>query len=143
MTTTRATGFPQGSLVYDNAWAMTHDESVYTRPDDFNPDRYAPTDEGGLGEPYPKGQFGFGLRLCIGKHLAEASLWIAAASLLSNVRKAVDDDGNEIEPTVKLTSGLTSHPQRFGCRICRGTNSLSRCCARRKPVGGECRNQKL
>ncbi|RDA84575.1 hypothetical protein CP532_1126 [Ophiocordyceps camponoti-leonardi (nom. inval.)] len=110
---------PAGSLVYANAWAMTHDESVYENPDDFNPNRYLPVEEGGFGEPYPVGQFGFGRRVCVGKHLAEASLWIAAATLLSTmtVRKALDDHGNEVEPTIKLTSGLTCRPESFGCRI--------------------------
>ncbi|PHH86202.1 hypothetical protein CDD83_10589 [Cordyceps sp. RAO-2017] len=110
---------PAGSLVFANARAMTHDESVYTDPDDFNPDRYMPIEDGGLGEPFPIGQFGYGRRVCIGKHLAEASVWIVVASILSTMKieKGRDDDGNEIEPTVELTSGLTSHPKPFPCRI--------------------------
>ena len=110
---------PAGSFVYANARSMTHDESVYTDPDNFNPDRYISLEEGGLGEPFPNGQFGFGRRVCIGKHLAEASVWVAVASMLSsmNIEKGRDDRGNEIEPEVELTSGLTSHPKRFACRI--------------------------
>ncbi|KAM4065259.1 cytochrome p450 [Hirsutella rhossiliensis] len=110
---------PAGSFVYANARAMTHDESVYTDPDNFNPDRYMPVQEGGLGEPFPIGQFGYGRRVCVGKHLAEASLWIVIASMLSamNIEKARDNDGNDIEPVVELTSGLTSHPKRYPCRI--------------------------
>ncbi|RCI08583.1 hypothetical protein L249_4699 [Ophiocordyceps polyrhachis-furcata BCC 54312] len=110
---------PAGSLVYANAWAMTHDESMYKNPDSFNPGRYLPVDEGGFGEPYPEGIFGFGRRICVGKSLAEASLWIAAATLLSTmtVHKPLDDRGNEVEPTMKLTSGLTCRPESFGCRI--------------------------
>ncbi|KAK3064868.1 hypothetical protein LTS18_003188, partial [Coniosporium uncinatum] len=46
-----------GSFVYANARAMTHDEGVYTSPEDFNPDRLIPMSEGGLGEPLPKGHF--------------------------------------------------------------------------------------
>lgn len=110
---------PAGSFIYANARAMTHDETVYTDPDNFNPDRYMPAEEGGLGEPFPNGQFGFGRRVCIGKHLAEASVWIVVASMLSsmNIEKGRDESGNEIEPEVELTSGLTSHPKRFACRI--------------------------
>ncbi|PNY29093.1 O-methylsterigmatocystin oxidoreductase [Tolypocladium capitatum] len=110
---------PAGSFIYANARAMTHDESVYTDPDNFNPDRYIPVEEGGLGEPFPNGQFGYGRRICIGRHLAEASVWIVVASMLSsmNIEKGRDESGNEIEPKVELTSGLTSHPKRFACRI--------------------------
>jgi cytochrome P450 len=53
---------PYRSFVYANARAMTHDENTYKNPDEFNPDRYSPKTEGGAGEPYPKGQFGFGRR---------------------------------------------------------------------------------
>ncbi|KAK4550708.1 hypothetical protein LTR36_000287 [Oleoguttula mirabilis] len=51
---------PKNSFVYANARAMTHDERTYMSPDEFNPDRYVPQSEGGAGEPYPVGQFGFG-----------------------------------------------------------------------------------
>ncbi|KAK5991065.1 Cytochrome P450 monooxygenase [Cladobotryum mycophilum] len=110
---------PAGSFVYANARAMTHDESVYSRPDDFEPGRYAPVEEGGRGEPLPNGHFGFGRRVCVGKHLAEASVWIAIASLLStmSIEKEIDEEGNEITPHVELTHGLSSYPERFPCRI--------------------------
>jgi cytochrome P450 len=41
---------------------MTHDEAIYTNPDDFNPDRYAKDPDGKPGEPFPVGHFGFGRR---------------------------------------------------------------------------------
>jgi hypothetical protein len=50
------------SVVYANAHAMAHDERIYGAPHDFNPDRYAPRTDGGLGEPFPVGNFGFGRR---------------------------------------------------------------------------------
>ncbi|KAM0250036.1 hypothetical protein ACHAQJ_008767 [Trichoderma viride] len=46
---------PAGSFVYANARAMTHDERIYKNPDDFDPDRYSPVEEGGRGEPLPGG----------------------------------------------------------------------------------------
>ncbi|KAK1593713.1 cytochrome P450 [Colletotrichum navitas] len=54
---------PKGSVVYANARAMTQDERAYFDPGRFNPDRYSPADQGGYGEPFPVGQFGFGRRL--------------------------------------------------------------------------------
>ncbi|KAK2597324.1 hypothetical protein QQS21_006098 [Conoideocrella luteorostrata] len=110
---------PAGSLVFANARAMTHDKQTYTNPDDFNPDRYAPVEMGGLGEPFPNGQFGYGRRICVGMHLAEASVWIVAAAILStmSIQKAVDESGNEITPEVELTNGLTSHPKPYQCRF--------------------------
>jgi cytochrome P450 len=110
---------PAGSFVYANARAMTHDERVYTDPDDFDPDRYSPLEEGGRGEPLPRGQFGFGRRVCVGQHFAEATVWIVVAVMLSTmtIKREKDASGIEIIPMVELTNGLTSHPKSFPCLI--------------------------
>lgn len=110
---------PKGSILYANARAMTHDERLYKDPSRFEPERYIPVEEGGRGEPFPRGQFGFGRRVCVGQHLAEASMWIVIARLLAtyDIRKALDENGEEIEPLLKLSDGLTSHPEGFPCRF--------------------------
>ncbi len=53
---------PKGTIVYQNVWAMHHDESIYADPFRFHPERYLSKEEGGLGEPLPVGNFGFGRR---------------------------------------------------------------------------------
>jgi len=119
---------PAGSFVYANARAMTYDERVYSAPDVFNPDRYLPRSEGGLGEPLPKGQFGFGRRICVGQHLAEASVWIVVASLLSTMtieRWKDPKTGLEDVPTAEVTNGLTSHPKPFRCIFVPRANTQS------------------
>ncbi|KAF9509880.1 hypothetical protein BS47DRAFT_1487742 [Hydnum rufescens UP504] len=65
---------PKGSIVFANAWSMCHDEAIYKYPSLFNPDRYAPISEGGNGEPLPVGHFGFGRRICVGRHLSRINL---------------------------------------------------------------------
>jgi cytochrome P450 len=50
------------TVVYANAHAMAHDERIYREPHEFNPDRYEPRANGGPGEPFPVGNFGFGRR---------------------------------------------------------------------------------
>ncbi|KAK0387865.1 hypothetical protein NLU13_4110 [Sarocladium strictum] len=130
---------PAGSYVFANARAMTHDEGTYHDPDSFDPDRYIPVAEGGRGEPFPVGQFGFGRRICVGQHLAEASVWIVIASMLSTMKigKAIDAQGKEETPNIELTAGLTSHPKPFRCRIePRGRESL----ATVQVAGAEARN---
>jgi cytochrome P450 len=106
---------PKGSFVYANALAITHDEQMYHDPDAFNPDRYIPQLEGGAGEPFPVSQFGFGRRICPGRHLAEASVWFVVVTMLAtlDISKALGPDGREITPNVELTPGLT----RYGCRL--------------------------
>jgi cytochrome P450 len=88
---------------------MTHDPQVYKDPEVFDPDRYTPVEEGGRGEPFPTGHFGFGRRICVGRQLADNSVWIMAATMLAalDMRKKVDEDGKVIEPRVAFTNGGT------------------------------------
>ncbi|KAH7017432.1 cytochrome P450 [Ilyonectria destructans] len=110
---------PKGTVVYANAHAMAHDERIYQAPHDFNPDRYEPLAEGGPGEPFPVGNFGFGRRVCVGRFLADNSVWIMVATMLATLefRKKRDGAGNIIEPQVSFTNGGTCHPQHFECSI--------------------------
>ncbi|KAL2146556.1 hypothetical protein VTI28DRAFT_3447 [Corynascus sepedonium] len=76
---------PKGTVVYPNVWAMNHDESVYADPFRFWPERYLSKEQGGNDEPFPVGNFGFGRRICIGRHLAENSLLIVLATMLATL----------------------------------------------------------
>ncbi|KAF9456704.1 cytochrome P450 [Collybia nuda] len=112
---------PKGSLIIPNTSdprGMTLDENVYSDPFTFNPARFLPKPEGN-GEPYAGGPFGFGRRICPGRHLAHASLWIAMASTLAtmNITKKLDANGKEITPEIAFTSGITSHPRPYQCSI--------------------------
>jgi len=100
---------PKGSVVYANAYAMTHDERFYKDPDSFCPDRYLPKEQGGRGEPFPEGPFGFGRRICPGQYLATAGVYIMIATLFAtmNINCPVDGDGQDILPEVRLTNGLS------------------------------------
>lgn len=108
---------------------MTHDDALYHEPEKFNPDRYLPKEEGGHGEPYPVGPFGFGrrcvpstfvprlvlislsflVRVCIGRVFADNSIWMMVTTMLAtlNLGKKVDRNGRVVEPRVKFTNGGT------------------------------------
>ncbi|KAG2366255.1 cytochrome P450 [Suillus spraguei] len=98
--------------------AMTHDETKYPSPDEFKPERFL-YDDGSLTSDTMDLGFGLGRRICVGRHLADASLWIAMASFLAvfSIQKAVDDKGMDIPVIPKFTTGLAIHPERFPCRI--------------------------
>ncbi len=97
------------------------DENIYSDPHAFRPERFLPDH----GEPHPKGGFfGFGrryvliltrsnygshsCRICVGRHLSDNSLWIAAVSILAtcDILKVKDKFGNEVVPEVKFTSNM-------------------------------------
>lgn len=52
--------------------------------------------------------FGFGRRVCPGRHLAYESTWIAIATTLAafNICKAKDDSGNPISPPEDYVEGF-------------------------------------
>ncbi|KAJ6576429.1 cytochrome P450 [Mycena vulgaris] len=111
---------PKGATVFSNIWwAMTHDESIYPEPERFNPDRFF-TADGKLNDDNTVLAFGFGRRICVGRHNADATVWATIVSVLStfNVAKAKDAAGNEIniDPD-NYSDGLSSHPQPFVCSI--------------------------
>lgn len=100
---------PGGSVVFANAYAMTHDQRIYSDPETFDPDRYLPKEQGGKGEPFPEGPFGFGRRVCPGQWLATAGVYIMLTTLLAtmDIRCPLDQDGKEISPVVSFTNGLS------------------------------------
>ncbi|CDO75710.1 hypothetical protein BN946_scf184493.g8 [Trametes cinnabarina] len=112
---------PAGSIVVGNSWAILHDEKTFPDPEAFIPDRFLNPD-GSLRTEMRDAElaaFGFGRRICPGRHLACASIWIAIASVLSTFTlcKAVDENGNIIEPSGDYLSGLVTYPLPFKCEF--------------------------
>ncbi|KAF9223381.1 CyP450 monooxygenase [Gyrodon lividus] len=87
--------------------SMTHNEKKYPDPMRFMPERYIDAD-GQLTNDLAEQQFGFGRRICVGKYLAEASVWIAMVSILAhfNIGKAKDDQGHDIDVIPEFTPGV-------------------------------------
>ncbi|OAX41581.1 cytochrome P450 [Rhizopogon vinicolor AM-OR11-026] len=98
---------PQGVVVMANVWAMTHDPEKYPSPDEFKPERFLHDDGSLTSDTMPLG-FGWGRRICVGRHVADAALWIVIASFLStfSVHKALDEHGREIPVVPKFSTGI-------------------------------------
>ncbi|KAJ6452467.1 cytochrome P450 [Mycena sanguinolenta] len=110
---------PAGSIVIGNAWGVLHDEVTYPDPHSFKPERFLLNGELDPSAHNPDVAFGFGRRLCPGRYMATASLWIAVASILAtfDIKKAVDANGLEVEPSYEFDSGFINAPLPFECRI--------------------------
>ncbi|KAJ8092634.1 hypothetical protein PM082_006961 [Marasmius tenuissimus] len=112
---------PKKSVVFGNACTLLHDESTYG-PDtyEFIPERFL-TEEGLINPrvPEPLAGFGFGRRICPGRHFAISSTFVVIASVLQSFRisKALDEDGREIEPTGEFLSTLQNRPAPYSCKI--------------------------
>ncbi|TFK31172.1 cytochrome P450-like protein [Crucibulum laeve] len=96
--------------------AIFYDKDSYPNPEIFNPGRFFD----GNNQPDPRNHvFGYGRRLCPGRHLAEASLWLSMASILStfDILPHVDEHGRPHLPVIDYTSGVMSSPTTFSCRF--------------------------
>ncbi|KAJ6564499.1 cytochrome P450 [Mycena capillaripes] len=110
---------PAGSIVVGNAWAILHDERLYPDPYSFKPERFLLDGKLNPAVKNPEAAFGFGRRLCPGRHMALSSVWISVVSILAtfDISEAVDERGNVIEPSYDYLSGLISTPVPFKCSI--------------------------
>ncbi|KAJ7196595.1 cytochrome P450, partial [Mycena haematopus] len=72
---------PKGATVISNIWAMTRDESIYPEAERFNPDRFF-TADGKLNDDDTALAFGFGRRICPGRHSAGDTVWATIVSVL-------------------------------------------------------------
>ncbi|KAI0062677.1 cytochrome P450 [Artomyces pyxidatus] len=110
---------PKGSIIISNVWAILRDPSVYPDPDEFKPERFLTAGGQPRDDPILNTVFGFGKRICPGRHLAENTLFIVAASFLAtySIGKAKDKQGNEIPVGREYTGGLISFPEEYKCSI--------------------------
>jgi cytochrome P450 len=68
---------------------------MYPDPDSFKPERFINLDGSLRDDPVLTTLFGFGKRICPGRHLADATIFIVIASLLSvfNIKKGNNTNG--------------------------------------------------
>ncbi|ELU36342.1 cytochrome P450 domain-containing protein [Rhizoctonia solani AG-1 IA] len=85
---------PKGAVV-----ATTREEKIHHKAEEFNPDRFLdPT------VPHPL-VFGWGLRICPGKHFFREMFFLEAAQILAvfNLQKSKDENGQVVEPDTRIT----------------------------------------
>ncbi|KAJ7142219.1 cytochrome P450 [Mycena epipterygia] len=110
---------PAGSIIIGNIWAILQDEDMYPDPSAFKPERFLRDDKPNPDVRDPQAVFGFGRRICPGRHMAMESVWITIVSILSvfDITKAVGEDGQIIEPSYQYSPDLISAPLPFKCSI--------------------------
>ncbi|KAI0770762.1 putative CyP450 monooxygenase [Irpex lacteus] len=107
---------PEGTVVMANIWHIFRNPQEYPEPDRFNPDRFM---KDGAINPEVRDPntlaFGFGRRICPGRHLAKDNAFFMIASVLHvfDVVPALDEHGKQLDPSVQMTTGLLSYPDRL------------------------------
>jgi len=110
---------PKGTVVIGNAWSILHDPGSFIDPIEYKPERYL---KDGILNPdmnTNSAVFGFGRRICPGRHLADNSLYSIVSCVLAvyDIKPPVDDKGNIIKLEAEFTSEFLSYPVPFKCII--------------------------
>ncbi|KAL4808097.1 cytochrome P450 [Aspergillus unguis] len=105
---------PKGAQIISNIWAIMHDPNLYADPKTFNPDRFLAHDNHVPEQDPSAFAFGFGRRICPGRVLADANLYLNIASFLAvyKIGPAIRD-GKPVPVTAEFVPNLISHPTPF------------------------------
>ncbi|KIK68270.1 hypothetical protein GYMLUDRAFT_256026 [Collybiopsis luxurians FD-317 M1] len=118
---------PKDSLCITNLWAINLDKEIYGEDaEEFKPERFL-NENGEITSSVPDSKdeghfsFGFGRRICVGRHVANNSLFIQIASLLwaFDISPEVDASGNPCLPDSLdcIDYGLVVRPVPFRCKF--------------------------
>jgi cytochrome P450 len=99
---------PKGATCMANIWHCNHDRSVFgDDADEFKPERHLGDNDELLPGPKETNQeghvsFGFGRRVCVGRNLANDSLFIHTARILwaATLKCVRDENGKELPPNI-------------------------------------------
>ncbi|KAJ7866373.1 cytochrome P450 [Mycena olivaceomarginata] len=101
---------PKNTTVIPNIWSLSRAPDPDYPPENFSPERFLNTNR--IHKPLSPFEycFGFGRRICPGRGLAENSIFLMTASIISSfdITPAVDENGIKIPIDVQYSSGLPS-----------------------------------
>jgi cytochrome P450 len=112
---------PANSVVIANHWSIAREEGVFGADvEAFVPERWLVDGDVRFGrDELPTVGFGYGRRICPGRHVARNGLWLAVARVLwaFEVRPEVDGTGEAVQVDMKGTDGLVTKPLPFKARF--------------------------
>ncbi|KAJ4470421.1 cytochrome P450 [Lentinula aciculospora] len=117
---------PKDTICFVNIWTLHLNKEIYgDDAEHFNPGRFLDTGgklKSSFADTKDEGHysFGFGKRICVGRNVANNSLFIHIAFLLwaFNITPEVDENGNPSLPdSLQCIEGITIRPTPFHCNI--------------------------
>ncbi|KAL4768641.1 cytochrome P450 [Aspergillus nidulans var. acristatus] len=121
--------FPAGTIFFANTWAIHHDETEYSNPAIFNPDRWLDGNKYGTKDnnstldstAQRKTSYGWGAgrRICSGQKMAEASLKINIAKLVwaFDFERVKGEENVDVSVETGYEGGFLVCPKKFPIRI--------------------------
>ncbi|KAK8923822.1 Cytochrome P450 78A4 [Platanthera zijinensis] len=94
---------PAGTTAMVNMWAITHDETIWTDPSEFNPERFMKEEVSIMGSDLRLAPFGSGRRVCPGKAMGLATVHLWFAQMLQNFSWMPSGDGVDLSECLKMS----------------------------------------
>ncbi|KAF6751123.1 cytochrome P450 98A3 [Ephemerocybe angulata] len=111
---------PKGTYIFQNNWAIMHDPEVFEKPLDFVPERYLKDGKLNPAVLDPEAAaFGYGRRICPGRHFSNDALFLFAASVLATftIHPKKDEHGNPIPAKFEIENHNVAKPLPFECEF--------------------------
>ncbi|KAI1885241.1 hypothetical protein AGOR_G00218140 [Albula goreensis] len=94
--------FPKNTLFHLCHYAVSYDEKNFPQPHTFRPERWL---RGGAEKqqqhPFGSVPFGFGIRACLGKRVAELEMYLALSRLMKRFEVLPDPSGSTVKPITR------------------------------------------
>ncbi|PIA63116.1 hypothetical protein AQUCO_00200857v1 [Aquilegia coerulea] len=94
---------PAGTTAMVNMWAITHDESIWSEPNEFKPERFIDEDVSIMGSDLRLAPFGSGRRVCPGKALGMATVQLWLGQLLQSFKWVPSEGGVDLSECLNLS----------------------------------------
>ncbi|KAL3055938.1 hypothetical protein OYC64_018609 [Pagothenia borchgrevinki] len=94
--------FPKNTLFHLCHYAVSYDESIFPEAHSFLPDRWLRgSDERTKQHPFGSVPFGFGIRACLGRRVAELEMYLLLSRLIKQYEVRPDPTGTTVEPITR------------------------------------------
>lgn len=125
---------PAGTTIIGNSWAILHDPTIFPAPSKFDPERFlsrpkrttermvpefGPHDSFSPSDPLSV-TFGYGRRVCPGRYMADAQIWISVACILAAFDigcGTTDTKTTKVKPKARFSSGFIRYPLPYAFEI--------------------------
>ncbi|KAM9486811.1 cytochrome P450 [Clarias gariepinus] len=93
--------FPKNTLFHLCHYAVSYDENIFPDPQKFSPQRWLREEKQLNQHPFGSVPFGFGIRACLGRRIAELELYLILSQLIKRYEVRPDPTGKTVKPITR------------------------------------------
>ncbi|KAM9851361.1 cytochrome P450 isoform 3-T3 [Aulostomus maculatus] len=93
--------FPKKTLFHLCHYAVSYDENIFPDPHTFLPQRWLRGTEKFKQHPFGSVPFGFGIRACLGRRVAELEMYLLLSRLIQHYEVRPDPAGTTVKPITR------------------------------------------